>query len=63
MDVSIATTVSSVSELNKQFGSKKTKRSTEQQERLKMNIDTVKEQLEKTVSGNSFSCSIILTIS
>ncbi|XP_018573899.1 uncharacterized protein LOC108912953 [Anoplophora glabripennis] len=50
MDVSIATTASSVSELNKQFGSKKTKRSTEQQERLKMNINTVKEQLEKTIT-------------
>lgn len=51
MDVSIATSVGSVSELNKQFGSKKTKRSTEQQERLKMNINIVKDQLEKTVSG------------
>lgn len=42
----------SVSELNKQFGSKATKRLTEQRERLTMNINAVKDQLEKTVSGN-----------
>ncbi|CAG9813628.1 unnamed protein product [Phaedon cochleariae] len=40
-----------VSELQKQFGSKKSKRVTEQRERLTMNIETVKEQLEKTVTG------------
>lgn len=37
--------------LNKQFGSKKVKRRTEQFERLKVNVDSVKEQLEKTVSS------------
>lgn len=36
--------------LNKQFGSKKVKRRTEQYERLKVNVESVKEQLEKTVS-------------
>ncbi|KAJ8977976.1 hypothetical protein NQ317_008169 [Molorchus minor] len=51
LDISTKSANNSVSELNKQFGSKKTKRNTEQQERLKMNIDTVKEQLERTVSG------------
>jgi len=37
--------------LNKQFGSKKVKRRTEQFERLKVDVDSVKEQLEKTVSN------------
>ncbi|XP_032680839.1 uncharacterized protein LOC116848644 [Odontomachus brunneus] len=37
--------------LNKQFGSKKVKRRTEQYEKLKMNVDSVKDQLEKTVSN------------
>lgn len=43
--------LSSVADLHKQFGSKATKRLTEQRERLTMNIDAVKDQLEKTVSG------------
>ncbi|XP_006572264.1 uncharacterized protein LOC551240 isoform X2 [Apis mellifera] len=37
--------------LNKQFGSKKVKRRTEQFERLKINIESIKEQLEQTVSN------------
>ncbi|KAL0116750.1 hypothetical protein PUN28_009990 [Cardiocondyla obscurior] len=37
--------------LNKQFGSKRVKRRTEQFEKLKVNVDAVKEQLEKTVSN------------
>ncbi|KAG5326465.1 RPA49 polymerase, partial [Acromyrmex heyeri] len=37
--------------LNKQFGSKKIKRRTEQFEKLKVNVESVKEQLEKTVSN------------
>ncbi|XP_071557903.1 DNA-directed RNA polymerase I subunit RPA49 [Temnothorax nylanderi] len=37
--------------LNKQFGSKKVKRRTEQFEKLKVNVDSIKEQLEKTVSN------------
>lgn len=37
--------------LNKQFGSKKVKRRTEQYEKLKVNVDSVKDQLEKTVSS------------
>ncbi|KAF5298727.1 hypothetical protein FQR65_LT09596 [Abscondita terminalis] len=37
------------SELNKQFGSKKVKRQTEQHERMKADIETVKKQLEQTV--------------
>lgn len=37
--------------LNKQFGSKKVKRRTEQYEKLKVNVDSVKNQLEKSVSS------------
>lgn len=37
--------------LNKQFGSKKIKRKTEQLERMKINIDAIKDDLEKTVSN------------
>ena len=37
--------------LNKQYGSKKQKRRTEQYERMKIDINSVKEQLEKTVSS------------
>ncbi|KAI4500073.1 hypothetical protein M0802_004943 [Mischocyttarus mexicanus] len=37
--------------LNKQFGSKKAKRKTEQYERMKINVDAVKDDLEKTVSN------------
>ena len=37
--------------LNKQFGSKKIKRRTEQFEKLKVNVESVKEQLEKAVSS------------
>ncbi|XP_012063823.1 PREDICTED: uncharacterized protein LOC105627147 [Atta cephalotes] len=37
--------------LNKQFGSKKIKRRTEQFEKLKVNVESVKEQLEKAVSN------------
>lgn len=40
-----------IASLNKQFGSKKVKRRTEQFERLKVNVESVKEQLEQTVSG------------
>lgn len=47
----VSNTESSVSELHKQFGSKATKRLTEQRERLTMNIDAVKDQLEQTVSS------------
>ncbi|XP_011501167.1 PREDICTED: uncharacterized protein LOC105364835 [Ceratosolen solmsi marchali] len=36
--------------LNKQFGSKKVKRRTEQYEKMKINVENVKDQLEKTVS-------------
>nr|XP_033332439.1 DNA-directed RNA polymerase I subunit rpa49-like isoform X1 [Megalopta genalis] len=44
-----ATTHEKVAMLNKQFGSKKMKRKTEQFEKLKVNVDFVKEQLEQTV--------------
>lgn len=37
--------------LNKQFGSKKVRRRTEQREKLRINVDSVKEQLEQTVSS------------
>lgn len=40
-----------LTELNKEFGSKKTKRQTETLERLKVNIDNYKDQLEKTVAS------------
>ncbi|XP_014238209.1 uncharacterized protein LOC106659940 [Trichogramma pretiosum] len=36
-------------ELNKKFGSKKVKRRTEQHEKMKVNVEDIKEQLEKTV--------------
>lgn len=41
--------------LNKEFGSKKVKRKTEQFERMKININAVKEDLEKTVSNIEIS--------
>ncbi|XP_050300899.1 uncharacterized protein LOC126739314 isoform X2 [Anthonomus grandis grandis] len=40
----------SLADLRKEFGSKKAKRYTEQQERLNMNIENVKEHLEQTVA-------------
>ncbi|XP_031780208.1 uncharacterized protein LOC100117398 [Nasonia vitripennis] len=43
--------VDKTAELNKQFGSKRVKRRTEQYERMKVNVDNVKDQLEKTVSN------------
>lgn len=42
-----------IATLNKQFGSKRAKRITEQYERMKINIDSVKEQLEQTVSSKN----------
>ncbi|KAJ3665716.1 hypothetical protein Zmor_001198 [Zophobas morio] len=45
----------SISQLNKEFGSKKIKRITEQRERLKMNIEDVQEQLEQTVASVNFT--------
>nr|XP_023014845.1 DNA-directed RNA polymerase I subunit RPA49-like isoform X2 [Leptinotarsa decemlineata] len=41
----------SISELNRQFGSKKARRVTEQRQRLPTNSDEIKEELEKTVTG------------
>lgn len=40
--------------LNKQFGSKKVKRRTERYEKMKIDVNSVKEQLEKTVSSKTF---------
>ncbi|XP_043249366.1 uncharacterized protein LOC122395659 [Colletes gigas] len=40
-----------IATLNKEFGSKKVKRRTEQNEKLRVNVDSVKEQLEQTVSN------------
>ncbi|GLV39617.1 RNA polymerase I subunit E [Carabus blaptoides fortunei] len=40
----------SVRDLNKQFGSKKTKRRTEQMERMKLNVSNVEEELKQTVA-------------
>lgn len=37
--------------LNKQFGSKKVKRRTEQLEKIKMDVNSIKEQVENTVSS------------
>nr|CAI5864447.1 unnamed protein product [Callosobruchus analis] len=48
LNYSLGAADKSVSELNKQFGSKKAKRATEQRERMTMNIDAVKDQVEKT---------------
>ncbi|XP_078050199.1 uncharacterized protein LOC144476819 [Augochlora pura] len=49
IDNGSTTTVEKVTMLNKQFGSKKVKRRTEQLEKMKVNVDFVKEQLEQTV--------------
>lgn len=49
------TRLESLVELNKQFGSKRTKRRTEQQERMKMDVETVREQLEETVANVKIS--------
>lgn len=38
-------------DLNKQFGSKRAKRQTEQRERMKLDIENVRQQLEQTVAG------------
>ncbi|CAK9831712.1 hypothetical protein ANTRET_LOCUS8658 [Anthophora retusa] len=46
-----ATESEQISMLNKQFGSKKVKRRTEQHERLKMNVEHIKEQLEQTAAN------------
>ena len=42
-----------LTDLNKEFGSKKTKRETETLERLKVNVDNNKDRLEKTVANIS----------
>lgn len=53
-----------ISMLNKQFGSKKVKRRTEQLEKMKVNVDFVKEQLEQTVlSKNLFFFLILYSLS
>lgn len=52
-----------IAELNKQFGSKKVKRKTEQYERLKVNVESVKEQLEQTVSSKELSLQMFYDIS
>lgn len=41
----------SVMKLNKQFGSKRAKRQTEQKERLRLNIENAKVDLEQTVAS------------
>lgn len=43
--------IDKMAELNKQFGSKKMKRRTEQYERMKVDVNNVKEQLEKSVAS------------
>lgn len=50
--------IDKINMLNKQFGSKKSKRRTEQYEKMRVNIDSVKEQLEKTVSSTLSQISI-----
>lgn len=50
LNTTTGTTELTTSELNKQFGSKRIKRQTEQRERMKMDIENVKEQLEQTVA-------------
>lgn len=51
-----------IAKLNKQFGSKKVKRRTEQFERLKVNVESVKEQLEQTVSSKELSLQMFYDI-
>lgn len=51
LNITVTDYQKSTSELNKEFGSKRSKAKTEQNERLKMNIDVVKEQLERTVAN------------
>lgn len=46
--------------LNKQFGSKRVKRRTEQYERLQVDVETIKEQLEQTVSSKRLRFTIRL---
>ncbi|XP_044264258.1 DNA-directed RNA polymerase I subunit RPA49-like [Tribolium madens] len=50
-DTTSVKNANSVNKLNKAFGSKKIKKITEQRERMTMNIDDVREQLEQTVAG------------
>jgi hypothetical protein len=51
IDYTIDNATDQIIALNKQFGSKKVKRRTEQFEKMKINVETVKDQLEKTVSS------------
>lgn len=51
-----------IAKLNKQFGSKKVKRRIEQYERLKVNVESVKEQLEQTVSSKELSLQMFYDI-
>ncbi|KAK9871586.1 hypothetical protein WA026_012966 [Henosepilachna vigintioctopunctata] len=48
-------------EFNKLFGSKKAKRITEQRERMKLDIENVKEELEKTVAATKIDDSYLNT--
>lgn len=43
--------------LNKQFGSKQVRRKTEQFERMRMSVDAIKDQLEKSASSKRVSVS------
>lgn len=51
LDSSLLST-STVGTLNKQFGSKKSKRKTEQLERMKMNVSHIEKELQDIVAGN-----------
>lgn len=51
IEENVNTVENKIAVLNKKFGSKKAKRRTEQFEKLKVNVDLVKDELKKTVSS------------
>lgn len=48
--------------MNKQFGSKKSKRKTEQNERLNMNVSHIEKELQETVAGKIYILYIIFFV-
>ncbi|XP_031331747.1 uncharacterized protein LOC116162283 [Photinus pyralis] len=66
LNKSIERLQSTHSQINKSFGSKRAKKKTEQQERMKVDIEAIKDQLEKTVAGilwyHSVNSASLLTV-
>lgn len=54
LNSTLSTNKSTIRDLNKQFGSKRTKRQTEQMERMRMNVSHVEKELQETVAGNKY---------